>query len=92
MLRPLPFGAEFDLAWSFRVVHHTGDTRAPVEHICATVRLGGLVFFMIYGTPRDDHPGDFIELNSYMKLRRELRALPFDERIGFCVLDIRRSW
>ena len=83
LLRPLPFGAEFDLAWSFGVVHHTGNTRAAIKNVCATVRSGGLVFFMIYGTPRYGHSGDFVELNSYMNLRRELRALSFDERIEF---------
>ena len=69
------------MVWSFGVVHHTGDTRRALSNLCAGVRPGGLLFLMVYGQPRFEHPEDFLELGSYQGLRLELRGLDFDQRI-----------
>ena len=38
---------------------------------------------MIYGEPRDGKTSDYIELNSYTALRREVSGMTFEERIEF---------
>ncbi|MBF0417951.1 MAG: class I SAM-dependent methyltransferase, partial [Magnetococcales bacterium] len=59
LLAPLPIDKQFDLVWSFGVLHHTGDTYRAFRHVARHVKPGGLIFLMIYGEPRPDHPGDF---------------------------------
>jgi hypothetical protein len=34
------------------VVRHTGNTYLATENVCRKVRLGGRVFFMVYGVPQ----------------------------------------
>ncbi len=71
---------DYDLAFSFGVVHHTGDTYRAIRNIANKVSQGGKLFLMVYGTPVTDE--DFRELNSYEALRRELRNMPFDKKKG----------
>ena len=73
----------FDLVYSYGVVHHTGDTWRAVQNIAACVNPGGYLFMMIYGEPRKDMPQDFVEVNSYAALRRELSGMNFDERVEY---------
>jgi SAM-dependent methyltransferase len=64
---------DFDLAFSFGVVHHTGRTYRAIRNVASKVKPGGHLFLMVYGFPTElDH---FRELNSYEGLREELRAL-----------------
>ncbi len=69
---------DFDLAFSYGVVHHTGNTYLAIRNVARKVRDGGCLFLMVYGLPEE--PGDFTELNTYERLRQELRNLPMGEK------------
>ncbi len=73
--------ADFDLAFSYGVVHHTGNTYLAIENVCRKVRVGGRVFFMIYAVP---HTREALEeVNLYERLAKEIRDLSFDARKAF---------
>lgn len=70
-----------DLAFSFGVVHHTGNTYKAMQTVCRTVKPGGKVFLMIYGYPvRSD---EFVQQNNYDRVRRVVRNLPFQEKVEY---------
>jgi 2-polyprenyl-3-methyl-5-hydroxy-6-metoxy-1,4-benzoquinol methylase len=70
--------AEFDLVFSFGVVHHTGNTYLAIRNVCRKVGPSGRVFLMVYGYPED--LAGYRELNQYEALRQELRLADYDER------------
>lgn len=70
--------ADFDLAFSFGVVHHTGNTYLATENVCRKVRPAGRVFLMIYGVP-ETRPA-LQEVNEYERIAAEVRDLSFEER------------
>lgn len=69
---------DYDLAFSFGVVHHTGNTYVAIDNVCRKVRAGGRLFLMIYGVP-ETRPA-LLEVNDYERIADELRDLSFDER------------
>lgn len=75
--------ADFDLAFSFGVVHHTGNTYLAMENVCRKVAPGGRVFFMIYGVP-ETRPA-LLEVNEYEQIAEAIRDLSFDQRQQFLV-------
>jgi SAM-dependent methyltransferase len=70
--------ADFDLGFSFGVVHHTGNTYLATENVCRKVRPGGRLFLMIYGVP-ETRPA-LQEVNEYERIAEEVKHLSFDER------------
>jgi SAM-dependent methyltransferase len=70
--------ADFDLAFSFGVVHHTGNTYLATENVCRKVRPGGRLFLMIYGVP-ETRPA-LREVNEYERIAAEVKDLSFDQR------------
>lgn len=72
---------DYDLAFSFGVVHHTGNTYLAIDNVCRKVRPGGRLFLMIYGVP-ETRPA-FLEVNDYERIAGETRDLSFDERKMF---------
>lgn len=70
--------AAFDLAFSYGVVHHTGNTYLAIENVCRKVAAGGRVFFMIYAVPAT-LPA-FEEVNLYEALAAATRDLSFEAR------------
>ena len=70
--------AAYDLAFCFGVVHHTGNTYLAIRNAARKVKRDGRLFLMVYGFP--ETLSDYREVNSYEKLRRELRGLPFEEK------------
>lgn len=83
LLEKLGMQSQFDLVFSYGVVHHTGNTWLAVQNLAECVRPGGYLFMMIYGEPRSDHVEDYIELNQYAGLRRDLAAMNFDKRVAY---------
>jgi SAM-dependent methyltransferase len=73
--------ASFDLAFSYGVVHHTGNTYLAVENVCRKVAVGGRVFFMIYAFP--DNAAALEEINLYERLAEQTRDMSFAARKDF---------
>jgi SAM-dependent methyltransferase len=72
---------DFDAAFSYGVVHHTGNTYLAIENVCRKVRVGGKVFFMVYALPRTLEA--LREVNLYERLASEVRDLSFEARKDF---------
>lgn len=70
-----------DLAFSYGVVHHTGNTYLAIENVCRKVAQGGRVFLMIYAVPQS--PEALREVNLYEQLAAEVRDLSFAQRKAF---------
>jgi SAM-dependent methyltransferase len=79
LLDPLPFRREFDLVWSFGVLHHTGDTAAAFRQLAALVRPGGYLAVMVYGRPRPGCMDDLQNVVSLESWRCRCRELSFPE-------------
>lgn len=69
LLEPLPVEGEFDLVWSFGVLHHTGDTFRGFRNVARLVKPGGYLFLMLYGEPRLGVLDDFKYRVDYARLR-----------------------
>jgi SAM-dependent methyltransferase len=81
ILKPLQFEPNFDLVWSYGVCHHTGNTKLAIHNVARMVPSGGKLFLMIYGEP--SKPGEFNEINRYVKLRRDSAFMSFDEKTKY---------
>lgn len=80
LLKPIDFSQQFDLVWSFGVLHHTGNTKAALSNIAGSVKVNGYIYLMLYGEPRWLHPEDFREINRYNEIRQTLAPLAFEDR------------
>jgi len=69
---------QFDMAFCFGVVHHTGNTYLAIRNVARKIKPGGKLFLMVYGFP--ERLEEYQEINNYDHLRSELRDLSFDER------------
>lgn len=69
---------QFDIAFCYGVVHHTGNTYLAIENVCRKVHAGGRVFFMIYAVPQTFEA--LQEVNLYEQLASETRDLSFEAR------------
>jgi SAM-dependent methyltransferase len=78
--RPLEVPADFDLVWSYGVLHHTGDTYGAFRHIEKLVAPGGYLFMMLYGEPTGRDDGEFAYYTEVEQLRRATAAMSFAER------------
>lgn len=67
-----------DLAFSFGVVHHTGNTYLAIENVCRKVRPGGRLFLMVYSVPRDYLA--YFDVDMYERIADENHDLSFEER------------
>lgn len=82
LLHPLPLNGDFDLVWSFGVLHHTGDARRAFVNIAGRVKAGGTLFVMLYGKPRPGVARDAQEVASIEEWRERYRTLSFPEKAG----------
>lgn len=69
---------DFDLAFSFGVVHHTGNTYRAIENVGRKLRPGGRLFLMIYSVPHDY--SSYHDVNTYETIAAANAALPFEAR------------
>lgn len=83
LTQPLAFAADFDLVWSYGVLHHTGDTFGAFSNVARLVRPGGYLFMMLYGEPTGRDPGEFAYYAEVEKLRRETSQMSFTERYEY---------
>lgn len=81
LLTPLPFGRDFDLVWSYGVLHHTGNTHLAFNHIHGLVKPNGYLFLMLYGEPQLGNIPSFQEQAEYARLRQLTKNLSFEEKI-----------
>lgn len=81
LLEPLPFDDQFDLVWSYGVLHHTGDTKRAFDNIVPAVKSDGSMFLMLYGEPF--RPGEYGEINTYVQHRRATVAMTFSEKVDY---------
>jgi SAM-dependent methyltransferase len=81
LLHPLPTAGAFDLAWSFGVLHHTGDGPRALRNLRACLRPGGILFLMLYGRPRPGNARDAEEIASLDAWRSRLAGLPFPAKV-----------
>jgi SAM-dependent methyltransferase len=82
LLEPLGVGFDFDLAWCFGVLHHTGDTYRGFRHVVECVKPGGYLFLMLYAEPRRDQVDDYRYYHEIFDMRTRLRNLPFEEKVA----------
>ncbi|HEX5179661.1 MAG TPA: class I SAM-dependent methyltransferase [Gemmatimonadaceae bacterium] len=75
---------EFDLVFSFGVLHHTGDTWRALENVARLVSPSGAFVLYLYGA-QSWSPS---ETGRIERLRLELAMLPFEEKI----VELRRRF
>jgi SAM-dependent methyltransferase len=80
LLEPLTLSREFDMVWSFGVLHHTGNTYKAFNHIHPLVKKGGYLFLMLYGEPVLGDIASFQEQAEYTRLRQITRSKTFEEK------------
>jgi SAM-dependent methyltransferase len=80
ILEPLPYDCDYDLVWSFGVLHCTGDTFGGLKNITRHVRPGGQLYFMVYAEPDRSTIGDYVYYHEVMAMRQALIAAPYEER------------
>lgn len=68
---------DFDLVFSFGVLHHTGDTWRALENVARLVRPSGALVLYLYGSGSWGPD----EMERIDRLRFELAPLPFDDKI-----------
>lgn len=81
ILEPLAIDEQFDLVWSFGVLHHTGDTYRAFRNIVPLVKPGGLLFLMIDGEPREDTKSDYATVNEYELWREKTGNLTMERKL-----------
>lgn len=81
LLEEIPLSPDFDLVWSYGVLHHTGNTYGAFRNISRLVKPGGHIFLMLYNEPTFEDLGGFAYYAETARLRKMLRNKPFETRI-----------
>ncbi len=77
---PLPYPNDFDLVWSYGVLHHTGDTLGALRNISQHVKPGGRIYLMLYAEPRRNNIFDFQYQHEVATIREATRHLKFEDK------------
>jgi 2-polyprenyl-3-methyl-5-hydroxy-6-metoxy-1,4-benzoquinol methylase len=80
ILEALPYEKDYDLVWSFGVVHHTVDPFRALSNIAKHVKPGGLLYVMVYAEPRHSNVFDYQYRHEICSIRDAIRHLSFDEK------------
>lgn len=70
---------QFDLVWSFGVLHHTGNTYACFKNLLKHVAPGGYFYLMVYVTPDNRGASDYY--NTVDEIHYGLRGVPLADRV-----------
>jgi 2-polyprenyl-3-methyl-5-hydroxy-6-metoxy-1,4-benzoquinol methylase len=81
LLKDFSIGEQFDLVWSFGVLHHTGDTYGAFRRVAPLVKPGGLIYLMLYGKPREGLASDYAEINEYDEWRRRTNNMGLRDKL-----------
>lgn len=79
-LEPLPFANDFDLIWSYGVLHHTGDTYGALTNIVSHAAPGGLLYMMLYAEPERSSLATYQYRHEVYVLRNLTRHLSFEDK------------
>jgi SAM-dependent methyltransferase len=80
ILNPLPFPRDYDLVWSYGVLHCTGDTFGGLRNIAKHVRPGGMLYFMVYAEPGRKEISEYAYYHEVMAMRQALISASLEER------------
>ena len=80
ILEPLPYANDFDIVWSFGVIHCTGDTYRALKNIAGHAKSGGMIYFMVYAEPERSSQDDYVYYHQVYALRQLARQLDLTEK------------
>lgn len=81
LLEPNTIQKNFDLVWSYGVLHHTGNTYQAFKNIVQLVKPEGYLFIMLYGEPQLNNAGSFQEQAEYSRLRHITRNMTYEQKV-----------
>jgi SAM-dependent methyltransferase len=87
LLLPTNLNPDFDLVWSYGVLHHTGDTYKAFKNIVTLVKPNGYIFLMLYGEPQLNNLPSFLEQYEYSRLRHITANMSFKEKIELLLAE-----
>lgn len=76
----LPYDTDYDVVWSYGVVHCTVDPYKALTNIARHVKPGGYLYFMVYTEPRRDNTCDYQYYHEISSMRESIRHLSFDDK------------
>lgn len=80
ILEPLPYPNNFDVVWSYGVIHCTGDTYGALSNISRHVKPGGLLYFMVYSEPERTNFDAYVYYHEVYAFRQLTRHLSFPDK------------
>jgi 2-polyprenyl-3-methyl-5-hydroxy-6-metoxy-1,4-benzoquinol methylase len=80
ILEPLPYSTDFDVVWSYGVVHCTGDTMRALDNIARHVRPGGLIYIMVYPEPERTNGNSYQYYHEVSVIRRLVQHMTFEQK------------
>ena len=80
ILDALPYDCDYDLVWCFGVVHCTGDTLRALRNISRHVKVGGMIYFMVYAEPSRNSLEDYVYYHEVYAMRQAIRHLNLEQR------------
>jgi 2-polyprenyl-3-methyl-5-hydroxy-6-metoxy-1,4-benzoquinol methylase len=80
ILEALPYDTDYDLVWSYGVMHHTGDPYRALTNIARHVKPGGHLYFMVYTEPKRDNIFEYAYYHEISRIRDAIRHLSFEDK------------
>lgn len=80
ILAEIPEPNDFDLVWSYGVVHNSGDAYGALKNIARHAKPGGLLYFMVYPEPERTNLTAYRYYHEIYVMRQILKNLSFDAK------------